>query len=86
MYNRTLLISSVLLCLSLCQVAWADERKENLTQDVKLLQDAGIATDGPGLLQFFRKKTLSEDQRDETAGRDRRAGPSRPAQGCRIQC
>src|SRR5947208_2794445 len=63
MYNRTLQISSLLLCVSLCQVAWAGGAKENLTHDVKLLQDAGVATDGPGLLQFIRKKTLSEDQR-----------------------
>jgi HEAT repeat protein len=30
---------------------------------VKFLQGAGVATDGPGLLEFFRKQTLSDEQR-----------------------
>ena len=63
MLNRILLTSALLLELPLCHAAWAGEAKENLAQDVKLLQDAGVATDGLGLLEFFRKKTLSEAQR-----------------------
>src|SRR5207253_6785754 len=63
MLNRILLTSTLLLWLPLCQAVWAGEGKENLAQEVKLLQDAGVATDGPGLLQFFRKKTLTEEQR-----------------------
>jgi uncharacterized protein (TIGR03067 family) len=45
------------------QTAGPDEIKERLKGDVKLLEDAGVATDGPALLEFFRKKTLTEEQR-----------------------
>jgi HEAT repeat protein len=37
--------------------------QEQLARDVKLLQNAGVATDGPGLVEFFRKQTLSDEQR-----------------------
>src|SRR5262249_43757559 len=37
--------------------------QERLARDVKLLQNAGVATDGPGLVGFFRKQTLSDEQR-----------------------
>ena len=40
-------------------------RGERLAADVKLLQDAGVKTDGPGLVEFFRKQTVSEEQRRE---------------------
>ena len=63
MLNRVLLSSALLFWVSLCQAASLHEATENLAQDVKLLQDAGVVSDGPGLLQFFRKKTLSEEQR-----------------------
>ena len=33
------------------------------TADEKMLMDAGLATDGPGLLEFFRKRTLMPDAR-----------------------
>jgi hypothetical protein len=46
-----------------CEAARPDEAKEPRPEDVKLLQDAGVATDGPGLLAFFRKQTLSDEQR-----------------------
>ena len=63
MLNRTMLLSALLLCWPLSQAAWPGEDEQRLAEDVKCLQDAGVATDGPGLLEFLRKKTLSEDQR-----------------------
>jgi HEAT repeat protein len=34
-----------------------------LAGDLKLLKDAGVKTDGPGLVEFFRKEIMSEAQR-----------------------
>ncbi len=34
-----------------------------MTGDVQFLKEAGVATDGPGLVTFFRKNTPSEEQR-----------------------
>jgi hypothetical protein len=36
---------------------------EDRTADVTFLKDAGIATDEPGLLEFFKKQTMSPGQR-----------------------
>ena len=43
--------------------AGAKEAEDRLAKDVKLLQAAGVATDGPGLVAFFQKQTSSEEQR-----------------------
>lgn len=39
------------------------EAQQGLGKDVKLLQAAGVATDGPGLVAFFHRQTSSEEQR-----------------------
>src|SRR5262249_53284591 len=36
--------------------------------DEQLLQDAGVATDGPGLLAFFRARIPTPERRAEVAG------------------
>jgi hypothetical protein len=40
-----------------------NEAQERLAKDVKLLQAAGVATDGPGLVAFFERQTSSEQMR-----------------------
>ena len=61
MRNRILLWSA-LLCCSLSQAARPGEDEQPRPEDVKLLQAAGVATDGPGLLEFFRKKSPTHEQ------------------------
>src|SRR5207245_1072072 len=56
---------AVLVGVPLGQAARPDNTEERLADDVKLLQDAGVKTDGPGLVEFFRKQTVSEEQRRE---------------------
>ncbi len=41
----------------------ADEAEEQLAHDEKQLKESGLPTDGPGLLEFFRKRTLSDADR-----------------------
>src|SRR5207249_4617925 len=57
-----LLAATPLLWLPFNQAARPGDAEEHLAADVKLLQGAGVATDGPGLLEFFRKKTATHDQ------------------------
>src|SRR5947209_7755161 len=64
MRNRILLWSALLFC-SLSQAARPGEEEQRRAEDVKLLQAAGVASDGPALLEFFRKKTPSEEQRPQ---------------------
>jgi F5/8 type C domain/HEAT repeats len=53
----------VLVFLSLLPGAWSAPDKEELAADEKVLKDAGIAPDEPGLLEFFKKQTGTESQR-----------------------
>src|SRR4051794_28746923 len=62
MLPRTLLISAWLLWLPASQAAWPGDGDERLAADVKVLQAAGVPSDGPGLLEYFRKQTPSHDQ------------------------
>src|SRR2546422_10576598 len=62
MFHCILLAATPLLGLPFNQAAWPGEVERRLAPDVKLLQGAGVATDGPGLLEFFRKKTPTHDQ------------------------
>src|SRR5262249_52815459 len=46
-------------------VVLADYRElEPAAADERTLKDAGLATDGAALVDFFRKRTVTEDQRD----------------------
>src|SRR5258708_12078876 len=58
MFTRTLfaLIFLVVLAPSICRSQSAPDYAE----DEKLLTAAGLPFDGPGLLEFFRKRTLGE--------------------------
>jgi hypothetical protein len=42
--------------------------KPEPSEDEKLLQAAKVATEGPGLLEFFRKRTPSDKDRERVAG------------------
>jgi hypothetical protein len=52
----------LLFCLSECPNALPGEDEE-LAADLKALKDGGVATDEPGLLEFFKSHTGSESQR-----------------------
>ena len=56
---------ALFLCsvLPLSQAAPPDDAEKRLASDVKLLQAAGVQTDGAGLVEFFRKQVVSEEQR-----------------------
>jgi HEAT repeat protein len=45
------------------RTAEPERAQERLASDVKLLRRAGVASDGPGLVDFFRKQTLGDEQR-----------------------
>src|SRR5207247_2247853 len=62
MFHCILLAATPLLWLPFHQAARPGEVEKPLAADVKLLQGAGVATDGPGLLEFFRKKSPTHDQ------------------------
>src|SRR5262245_66642173 len=60
--DAPMLTASLLLCTTLSlaadDVATADERQ---------LRDAGVGTDGPALLEFFRRRTLTDADRAAVA-------------------
>lgn len=51
--------------LTLCR---ADTETPDTQADEQILKDANLAVDGPGLLDFFRKRTLTDDQRKQLIG------------------
>src|SRR5262249_39316184 len=54
---------TILLIAATCGVALAGielANTESLKEDERVLKEAGIAPDGAGLLDFFRRQTLSE--------------------------
>jgi hypothetical protein len=53
----------LVVCLSLGPKAWPGQNEDELAADRKALKEASVATDEPGLLEFFRKRTGSERQR-----------------------
>src|SRR5262249_18835755 len=48
------------LALALLVAALRADKDEAVTRDERTLREAGINTDGPGLLAFFRKNTTSD--------------------------
>jgi hypothetical protein len=53
----------LLVCLPLCPRALPSQDEEELAADMNALKQAGVTTDEPGLLEFFKKHTGSESQR-----------------------
>jgi Spy/CpxP family protein refolding chaperone len=56
------LLASGLAGLCLCQSSRSDQAEE-LAADLKALESAGVGTDESGLLEFFKKQTVSDAQR-----------------------
>src|SRR5262245_58843016 len=50
------------------------EPAERQSAEEKLLQAAGLATDGPALLDFFRKRTRTQNDRSKIDGLIKRLG------------
>jgi hypothetical protein len=61
--NR-LLLSAVLATLTLGPLGGTAEAPDT-SADEETLRDAKIGTDGPALLEFFRKRTVSDTERDK---------------------
>src|SRR5690349_6859528 len=55
-------------------VAMAAESDPTLAQDEKLLREAGVGTDAPGLLAYFRSQTLSAADQERLRAAVRRLG------------
>lgn len=55
------LLTAVLVATAVALAPAGDD--EMVNADEQHLRDAKVATDSPGLLEFFRKRTLSEEQR-----------------------
>jgi len=59
----------VLVALGLgLTLSWADTDTSAMDADEQILKDAEIAADGPALLDFFRKRTLTDEQRKQIPG------------------
>jgi hypothetical protein len=63
---------AVVLALGGCLAGAArgaeDEAASQAADDQAAVKAAGVAVDGPGLLEFFRKRTLGAKERDKIAG------------------
>jgi hypothetical protein len=66
-------VGVVALVLSVAPFRAAEPDTE-LVNAEKVLKEAGIATDGPGLLDYFRKQTVTADQEKELQAAVRRLG------------
>src|SRR5690242_8875287 len=68
------LLPAVLLLAALPLVGRAQPPAptDGAAEDEQLLKDAKVSTDGPGLLEFFRKRTPTEKDRERAAGLVRR--------------
>src|ERR1700722_14940841 len=66
MTRRVLLFLVPLVAAFLVQAA-PTPGDEALAIDEAILKDAGVATDGPGLLEYFRSRTRAEAQRGRLA-------------------
>jgi HEAT repeat protein len=62
------------VALVLSNAARAAEPDPELVSAEKVLKDAGVAADGPGLLDYFRKQTLTPDQEKELQAAVKRLG------------
>jgi hypothetical protein len=61
--------------LGLLTAVWADqEKKDSLTTEEKILQEAGLSTEGPALLRFFQQRTLSAEERQQVEALIRQLG------------
>src|SRR5262249_46581555 len=63
--RRAALLLASLALLSGPAGAWAAPEGYDQAADEKLLRDRKVATDGPGLLEFFRKRTPTEELRKQ---------------------
>jgi HEAT repeat protein len=61
------------LVLGLCTLALAPDSNPG-AEDEKILQAAGVATDGPSLLEFFRKRTLTREREEKIVALIRQLG------------
>lgn len=68
---RTLLLAGLVSCLAALSLQ-GDESTQ--TADEATLRSAGFTTDGPGLLDFFRKRTLSPEEQAKLADTIRKLG------------
>jgi HEAT repeat protein len=68
------LLPAVLLLTALPLPARAQPSADPAAEDEQLLKDAKLGADGPGLLQFFRKRTPTDRDRDRAAALIRRLG------------
>jgi len=70
MSSLLLRITALGLCLLLVGLVIPPPSKaaaDDVTADVTALKAAGVETTGPGLLAFFKKRTLSSEKRDKIA-------------------
>src|SRR5712692_2542632 len=73
MWRTALLVLMPVFLIRTCGVRG---QESPLAADEKSMQDAGLKTDGPALLDFFRKRTLSEADTAKLADTVRRLGDS----------
>jgi len=66
--------SCALLALGCALLLTLDVLANDLKNDLTALRNVREATDGPGLIAFFKKRTLSEEQREKIAGLIRQLG------------
>jgi HEAT repeats/PQQ-like domain len=57
---RTFVTLALFLAVFPFSVRGADARDDRIAQDKRLLREAGVKTDGPGLLAFFRQHTTTQ--------------------------
>src|SRR5690242_6327316 len=68
------LLPAVLLLTALPLPARAQPAADPAAEDEQILKDAKVGTDAPALLQFFRKRTPADRDRDRAAALIRRLG------------
>src|SRR5262245_35658674 len=71
---RVITLSMAILIAATSVSAAPVSADANLQADEQLLRSAGIGTDGPALLDFFRKRTLTEMEQARLADSVRRLG------------
>jgi HEAT repeat protein len=69
---RWLWTALLLTAATLAPTARADD--DPTADDVKVVKDAGLSAEGPALLEFFRKRTLTDDDRQQFAALIRQLG------------
>lgn len=66
-WQRLLLVAALALTAILAASDTPAQTDDSISHDEKVLKEAGIGSDGPALLEFFRKRTLSEKDRARIA-------------------